>query len=324
MINQSTEFISALNDKNVAAIKQVAKADLHNHFVLGGNRDYIKNKTGFNILPIGHTLHSMDEMHDWTNKNIGNRFESREMRQLLIEATFIQAKQDGVAILEIGEDVWALGAFFDNDVDMLIDAFESAHKRIAPNIELRLQIGMSRHCGTDYLLTCLEPFWGRKEFYSIDLYGNELAQPIENFVPIYKKAKEHGLRLKAHIGEWGSAEDVINGIKLLSLDEVQHGIAAAASDSAIDFLLKHQVRLNITPTSNILLGRVEHIKEHPIAKLYRAGVDVTINSDDILIFNSDVSKEYLSLYTNNVLSAEELDSIRLNGLRKTEDIFYWR
>ena len=238
------------------------------------------------------------------------------MRQLLINATFEQAKLDGVSVLEIGEDVWALGTFFNHDIDALIDAFEQAHQRIAPDIELRLQIGMSRHCGINYLLSCLEPFWGRKEFYSINLYGDEFAQPIENFVPIYQKAKEHGLRLKAHIGEWGTSDDVIQGIELLSLDEVQHGISAAVSDRAIDYLLEHQIRLNITPSSNVLLGRVAHMKEHPIAKLFRAGLDVTVNSDDILIFDSDVSKEYLSLYNNHVLEAEELDWIRLNGLRE--------
>ena len=58
------------------------------------------------------------------------------------------------------------------------------------------------------------------------------------------------------------------------------------------------------------------MKNHPIQKLYRAGVDVTINSDDILIFDSDVSKEYLRLYENETLKAEELDDIRMNGLKR--------
>ena len=49
---------------------------------------------------------------------------------------------------------------------------------------------------------------------------------------------------------------------------------------------------------------------HPIGKLYRSGVDVTINSDDVLIFDSDVSKEYLRLYEAECLTAEELDDIR--------------
>ena len=80
-------------------------------------------------------------------------------------------------------------------------------------------------------------------FISIDLYGDEMAQPIENFVPIYKRARKEGLRLKAHIGEWGTAEDVIKGASLLELDEVQHGIAAASSDQAIQLLIDHHIRL---------------------------------------------------------------------------------
>ena len=82
-------------------------------------------------------------------------------------------------MLEIGEDVWGLGEFFNNDIDELINAFTSAKKEIAPDIELRMQIELSRHCPIDYLEECLSHFWGNKNFYSIDLYGDELAQPIE-------------------------------------------------------------------------------------------------------------------------------------------------
>lgn len=42
---------------------------------------------------------------------------------------------------------------------------------------------------------------------------------------------------------------------------------------------------------------------------------MTINSDDILIFDSDVSKEYLRLYQSGCLNAEELDNICMNGLK---------
>lgn len=311
----SLDFITGLQARNIELIRRIPKADLHNHFVLGGSRDYIRGLTGFDISPLRRPLRSMDEMHRWSDENIGSRFDSREMRKLLIEATFVQAKNDGVTVLEIGEDVWGLNAYFGGDVDELISAFRTANQRIAPNIELRLLIGLSRHCGVAYLLSCLEPFWGRREFYSIDLYGDELAQPIESFIPIYEKARAHGLRLKAHLGEWGTAEDVIHGVKVLGLDEVQHGIAAAGSKEAIRFLRDNGIRLNITPTSNLLLGRVPSLKQHPIAALYRAGVDVTINSDDILIFDSEVSGEYLSLYCDGALMADELDDIRRNGLR---------
>lgn len=124
------------------------------------------------------------------------------------------------------------------------------------------------------------------------------------------------MRLKAHVGEWGTAEDVMEAVKLLSLDEVQHGIAAVHSAEVMQFLKEKKIRLNITPTSNVMLGRVTDMAMHPIRQLYRAGIDVTINSDDILIFDSDVSKEYLRLYQSGCLEADELDDIRVNGLQE--------
>ncbi len=309
------EFVDALIQENLEAIRRCPKSDLHNHFVLGGSRYFLREYSGRDILPIKHPLHSMDEMHAWNSKNIGTIFETPEGRRMLIQATFLQAKDDGVTILEIGEDVWGLGEFFNGSIEELVDAFETAHQEIAPDIELRLQIGMSRHCDIAYLENCLSHFWGCKAFYSIDLYGDELAQPIENFKAIYRRAKSEGLRLKAHVGEWGKAEDVRRAVECLELDEVQHGISAAEDPSVIRFLRDNHIRLNITPSSNYLLGRVTDLKNHPIAELYRNGIDVTINSDDVLIFDSDVSKEYLRLYQCGCLNADELDDIRKSGLK---------
>ena len=309
------EFVDALIQENLEAIRRCPKSDLHNHFVLGGSRHFLREYSGRDILPIKHPLHSMDEMHAWNSKNIGTIFETPEGRRMLIQATFLQAKDDGVTILEIGEDVWGLGEFFNGSIEELVDAFETAHQEIAPDIELRLQIGMSRHCDIAYLENCLSHFWGCKAFYSIDLYGDELAQPIENFKAIYRRAKSEGLRLKAHVGEWGKAEDVRRAVECLELDEVQHGISAAEDPSVIRFLRDNHIRLNITPSSNYLLGRVTDLKNHPIAELYRNGIDVTINSDDVLIFDSDVSKEYLRLYQCGCLNTDELEDIRKNGLK---------
>lgn len=309
------DFINALKQRDLEKIRSIPKSDLHNHFVLGGSRQYLRRMTGAGIEPIKEPLSSMDEMHAWNQENLGEKFNTPEMRKILIRAAFQQARDDGVTVLEIGEDVWGLGEFFHNDTDELIEAFTSAQREIAPYIELRLQIGMSRHCPIGYLEDCLSHFWGNKAFYSIDLYGDELAQPIENFKSIYRRAKTEGLRLKAHVGEWGTAGDVRRAVEELELDEVQHGIAAVQDESVVHFLADNHIRLNITPSSNVLLGRVPSLSDHPIGRLYRSGVDVTINSDDILIFDSDVSKEYLRLYEAGCLSAEELDHIRQNGLK---------
>ncbi len=308
-------FTEALESGNLDELRTFPKADLHNHFVLGGSREYLFKKTGHKILPITAPLESMMEMDAWSGKYIGNRFNDSQGRKMLIEAAFVQAKNDGVTILEIGEDVWGLNEFFHNDIEELIYAFQKANDEIAPEVELRLQIGLSRHCPIDYLQGCLEHFWGHKEFYSIDLYGDELVQDIEKFIPIYDKAAQNGLVLKAHVGEWGTAQDIVTAVEKLHLTEVQHGIAAVQDESVIDFLKEKNIRLNITPSSNVLLGRVSNMANHPIAQLYRRGVDVTINSDDVLIFDSDVSKEYLRLYQSGCLTKEELDDIRQKALR---------
>lgn len=309
-------FAEALKRKDLEAIRKFPKADLHNHFVLGGDRDYLERVTGKKIEPLRCPLKSMSEMHAWNEANLGATFNTPEMRRELIQATFHQAKKDGVTVLEIGEDVWGLSEYFHNDINALTEAFTAAQRDIAPNTELRLQIGLSRHCAVDYLESCLEYFWGNKAFYSIDLYGDELAQPIENFKNIYRRAKREGLVLKAHVGEWGTAQDVQKAVETLELDEVQHGIAAAEDASVMRFLAENHIRLNITPSSNVLLGRVPSMKEHPIQKLYRSGVEVTVNSDDVLIFDSDVSKEYLRLYESGCLTAKKLDAIRLTGLKE--------
>lgn len=95
--------------------------------------------------------------------------------------------------------------------------------------------------------------------------------------------------LKLHVGEFGTAEDVRHAVDLLELDEVHHGIAAADSKSVMKYLRDQETILNICPMSNIMLKRVKDYSSHPIKTLYENGVPVTINTDDLAIFNATVS-----------------------------------
>ena len=155
-------------------------------------------------------------------------------------------------------------------------------------------------------------------YKSIDINAGETQQPIKNFKKIYRKAKEYGLRLKAHIGEFGTTDDVIEAVEELELDEVHHGIAAAKSDFVMKWLAKHKIQLNVCPTSNIKLQVVESYATHPIRKLYDNGIPVTINTDDMSVFNQSVSQEYLNLYKSGLMNADELDFIRKTGLKEIE------
>lgn len=64
-----------------------------------------------------------------------------------------------------------------------------------------------------------------------------------------------------------------------------------------------------------MLGRAGDYGSHPIRRLYDYGVKVTINTDDLLIFDQTVSQEYLNLYRSGLMTTEELNAIREEGLK---------
>jgi len=309
----STGFTSALASDDLRAVRACPKADLHTHNFAKADRDYIREKTGRDIEPVKVPLRSMDEMHQWARANIGDLFAGRGGRTLGIEANFVGALKDGVTRIEFGDDVWMATQGLGSPGD-LVDSIVRVHASMAPQIEWIPQLGLSRHCRLSRLQEWIAP-WLELGFHKVlDLSGDELAQPIEVFKPLYRDAKSKGMRLKAHVGEWGTADDVRRAVEVLELDEVQHGIAAADSPGAMRFLADHGIRLNTCPTSNLLLGRVARLQDHPIRKLFDAGVKVTVNTDGAIVFGVGVSEEFLRLYRAGVFAAGELDLIRRWGL----------
>lgn len=225
----------------------------------------------------------MDEMHRWVDNNLSDIFVELDARKLALEASFIQAKREGIKVLKFGEDIWGNSKYYNSDVSNIIKLFHETRDRIAPEIDLKLQIVISRHCNIDDILKWIEPFWKYKEIYSVDLYGD--------------------------------ADSVMRAVKVLELDQVLHGISASNSKQIMKWLSDNKIQLNICPTSNLLLGRVESISKHPIRKLFDNDIKVTINSDDVLMFDSPVSEEYMNVYTLKVFDGSELDIIRVNGFR---------
>jgi adenosine deaminase len=252
----------------------------------------------------------MAEMHAWVGEHLGDL--DPTVRPPLFEAAFARATRDGLARYELGDDVWAVTQH--GSAENVTAILKHARDRAASNLEWIPQLGVSRHCRIEDIRRWMEPFLALRFYRSIDLSGDEFAQPIENFKPIYRLARENGLRLKAHAGEWGDADSVWRAVEELELDEVQHGIAAADSPAVMRYLADHRIRLNLCPTSNLMLGRVDDLTNHPIRKLFDAGVRVTVNTDDMIVFGQGVSEEFLNLYKSGCLNAKELDQIRENGL----------
>jgi adenosine deaminase len=306
-------FQKALEARDLAAVRAAPKADLHVHAIGGGDRDFLRERTGHDIAPFEGVFASMTEMDAWAGAHLPFP-PGAAGRALACEATFVRAVRDGVTRLELGEDAWGI-TLHDGSAEAVWKMLAGSHARGGPGVDWIPQLGLSRHCSARALDLWATPLLELRRFQTLDLYGDELAQPIEVFAPLYRRAKAVGLRLKVHVGEWGTADDVWRAVEVLELDEVQHGNAAAGSPQVMRALADAGVRLNLCPTSNLKLGRIARLEDHPIRRLYDAGVRVTVNTDDALIFGCDLSGEFLALYDAGVLTAAELDAVRLEALR---------
>lgn len=304
------KFINALENNNIDELRKIPKGDLHNHAPRGGNKRYIENNFGTTI-PKCPKFKTLSEMNHWNLINIKPYFQGKEGYEQRIEAAFLQAKDDGIAEFHMSVSLREVDVF-EGSVQNLIQSYKTIHKRIAPEIIFTPEIAWNTFDPYDESNELLDKFLSYDYFKSFDMYGDEFKIP--NFKKIFRKVKDHGLILKAHVGEFGTAELVRKAVEELELDQVQHGIAVANSSSIMKWLSDNKIQLNVCPTSNVLLSRVESYKVHPIKKLYDNGVKVTINSDDMIIFDQSVSDDFLNLYNAGLLNASELNDIRENSL----------
>lgn len=129
----------------------------------------------------------------------------------------------------------------------------------------------------------------------IDLHGYELEGSTAAQRPAFDLARAAGLRLRAHAGEHGTWRDVRDAVEVLGVSSVNHGVRSVDDAGLVRELAARRIALHVCPTSNVLLHVCGSYREHPIRTLMEAGVLVTVNSDDPLVFGTDLNREFASL-----------------------------
>ena len=196
-----------------------------------------------------------------------------------------------------------------------IEILEKFHQKYCPDTRFEPELTYGRNCNIDLEVEYIDELLASNYFHSIDICNGEFQQPISKFVPLYRKAEKYNLVKRAHVGEFGTAEDIVEAVQTLGLQEVHHGVASAKSREVMRFLERERIQLNICPSSNVMLNVVKSYAEHPIQTLVHNGLLVTINTDDLLIFNNSIEQEYQNLYIAGALTSQELETIRLQGLK---------
>jgi adenosine deaminase len=114
----------------------------------------------------------------------------------------------------------------------------------------------------------------------------------ERFREAFKMAQSGGLHRCAHAGESSGARGVREAVDVLGAERVDHGVRCCEDPALVRELADRRVPLDICPTSNLVLGVVPDLAGHPVELLRRAGVAVSINTDDPAIYRIDLADEY--------------------------------
>jgi adenosine deaminase len=147
-----------------------------------------------------------------------------------------------------------------------------------------------------------------------DLAGQEEAFPDPLLHgAAFSEARAAGLGITLHAGEWGGAAQVRRALELAP-QRIAHGPGAIDDAALCRELIARSVTLDLCPTSNVQAGIVASVEDHPIARLHRAGVPVTLSTDDATVSDSTLSEEYVRAVERIGLSVAELWAIDRHAL----------
>ncbi len=148
-----------------------------------------------------------------------------------------------------------------------------------------------------------------------DLAGLESAWPAPPHAAAFQAARAGGLALTCHAGEIPGAERVREVLDF-GVRRIAHGGTAIADATLVGLLRERDVTLDLCPTSNVQAGIVGELAEHPIAALHRAGVSVTINTDDRTVTGTTLSEEMVRTAEALDIADGELAAIAVNAFRR--------
>lgn len=125
--------------------------------------------------------------------------------------------------------------------------------------------------------------------------GDEQKGEQRDFAYSFDMAREAGLHLTSHAGEWRGPQEVRNAIVDLGVTRIGHGVRAISDPAVVDLIAEREVTLEICPGSNVFLGVFPSLKDHPIDRLRSRGVKVTVSTDDPPFFHTTMRREYCAL-----------------------------
>ncbi|MEX0709570.1 MAG: adenosine deaminase [Chloroflexota bacterium] len=148
-----------------------------------------------------------------------------------------------------------------------------------------------------------------------DLAGREAEYPAPPHAAAFLAAAAGGLALTTHAGEVPGSERIREALDL-RVRRIAHGVTTAADPELVALVRERDVTLDLCPTSTVQVGMMADLETFPLAALHRAGVSVTISTDDRTVSATTLTDEIDRIATAQQLTREELATIAVNAFRR--------
>jgi adenosine deaminase len=244
--------------------------------------------------------------------------QTEDALQLVAEDVMQQLAADGVIYAELrfapllhterGLSPQRVVAVVDRAVDSLIRE---------TGVETRLILCTLRHFTEAQSMETaqlVEEFRGSR-VVALDIAGDEAGFPLAPHIGAYRYARDHGLFRTAHAGEGLGPESVWETLRALDPHRIGHGTRSYEDPELVAHLVRERIHLELCPSSNVqIIPSIQSMEQHPIDRLYRAGVSLNVNTDSRMLTPTTMTKEYEHLQRVFRWGAEELLRSNLMGL----------
>lgn len=301
MVNRAKEDLLACRDG------RSVYADLHSHVMLSAPKGW------YGVTDPRSTYKGYHDFADEIRTRYLSKLRSRHSQISCLQAALEAQIGQGVVYWEASFDYMCAQAAGCSWQELAI-SFSAVLHRCSTSISVRPELGVAREGLPHIPLVRLEEALDTGFFTGIDIYGDERAAAASASAGFVKAARDRGLRVKIHSGEFISAAEMMREIETLSPDAVQHGIAAASDKFIASEIAARKLPLHLAPASNVALGVAAGLKEYPIRPLIEAGALITINSDDFAVFGMSIADQLAALRDSGLITQAECCTIIRNAL----------
>jgi len=290
----------------VPAPEPFPKIELHVHLEGTVRPDTLRSIAKRNDYTLPDDLESQLEFRDFAHfldafvLTTGALQHYDDFRQIAV-AYAAEAKEHGAVYLEA---IFAPRMLHGIDTDEVFAGYcdGAQEARELHGVEVRLTPDIPRvYTLEDALTTARYAVKYRdRGVVGIGLGGPEDGHPPERYAEAFALAREGGLASVPHAGEGAGAESVRGALETLHADRIRHGVRAVEDPGLVGELAGRGTVLDVCPISNLRLGIVQSLEEHPLPQLIAAGIRCSISTDDPAIFDTDLTRDYEAAATLGV------------------------